>query len=306
MKASGRALRHDVEYAGYRALEAFLTLLPEGLAGRLGAGLGWAAGSVLRIRRGDVDRNLETAFPEADLTWRRRVARRCYAHLGRELSALTSMRHWPPEELHDRVRLVGFEGVIEAVQESRGVVLLTAHLGNWEIAGAGIATLGFPLDVVGKGMANRRMERRLFDLRERAGMRMIEIEDARQDVLRSLRGGRVTALLGDQNAHRHGVFLPFFGRLAATHRGAALFALRSRAPVFVGYAIREPGPKARYTLAARRLQYRVTGDLDRDVRSMLTAYHEDLERSIREAPEQYFWPHRRWKTRPSEEQGSQR
>jgi KDO2-lipid IV(A) lauroyltransferase len=219
-------------------------------------------------------------------------------HLGREATTLFRMAKWSSEEILDRVRFVDFDGVREAAEEERGVLLLTAHLGNWEVAGAGIAALGLALDVVGKGMANRRFEAELFETRERLGMRVIEMSDAPKGVLRSLGRGRVVAMLGDQNAHRNGVFLPFFGRLAATSRGPALFALRREAPVFVGFAIRDPGWQQRYTLVAKRLEFDVSGDVESDTKNLLLAYHRLLEEAIVAAPTQYFWQHKRWKTRP--------
>jgi KDO2-lipid IV(A) lauroyltransferase len=214
------------------------------------------------------------------------------------------MQGWSREEVLERVRFVDFDPVDAAASGDTGVVVLTAHLGNWELAGAALAARGFPIDVVGKGMANRRFEHDLFALRERLGMRVIEMSDAPKGVLRSLGRGRMTALLGDQNAHRYGVFLPFFGRLAATPRGPALFALRTRAPVFVGFALRDADGRGGYTLEAHALEYEVSGDLEQDVRRLLAAYHAILESAIRAAPEQYFWQHKRWKTRPPEEQPS--
>jgi len=216
---------------------------------------------------------------------------------------LFRMSRWSRARIRERVRLVDFDMVREAIDENEGVVVLTGHLGNWEMAGAGIAAHGLALDVVGKGMANRHVQRDLFATRERLGMRVIEMSDAPREVLRSLRQGRVTALLGDQNAHRYGVFVPFFGKLAATSRGVALFPIRTEVPVFVGFAIREPGWTHSYVLVAKRLEYEMTGDLETDIRSLLLAYHRALEEAIREAPDQYFWQHRRWKTRPDEEQG---
>lgn len=271
---------------------------------RLGALAGWLAGTVLRIRRHEVDEHLALAFPDESPAWRRRTARRSYAHLGREAAILARMPSWTPERLESRIRFVDLEQVRAAADQEQGVVVLTAHLGNWEVAGAGLAALGFPLDVVGKGMANRRFERDLFALRERLGMRVIEMSEAPKGVLRSLGRGRVTALLGDQNAHKHGIFLPFFGREAATPRGPALFALRTGAPVFVGFALRDSGWSQTYTIVVHRLEHEVTGDTEEDMRSLLSAYHRLLEEAIRAAPEQYFWQHKRWKTRPVGEEGA--
>jgi len=293
-------LRHRIEYGAYRFARWLWTAVPEGVAVRMGAAAGWIAGSVLRIRRREVDEHVALAFPDRPASWRRRVARGSYAHLGREAAILVRMPTWSRTEIAARVRFDNLEE-LRAAADRGAVVVLTAHLGNWEIAGAALAALGFPMDVVGKGMANRRFERDLFALRERLGMRVIEITDAPKGVLRSLGRGRVAALLGDQNAHRYGVHLPFFGRLAATSRGPALFALRTGAPVFVGFPIRDPGWAQTYTLRARRLAFEPGETLEERTMNLLTAYHRELEESIRAAPDQYLWQHKRWKTRPPRE-----
>lgn len=298
------SFRHRVEYLAYRVTRTVLGALPEGIAVRLAGGLGWIAGVVLRIRRQDVDAHLAIAFPDRDSAWRRSIARRSYAHLGREAALLFRMRRWSADKIASRVELKDFEAILEAAEADRGVVLLTAHLGNWEIAGASIAASGFPIDVVGKGMANRRFETDLFATRERLGMRVIDMGDAPKGVLRSLRKGRLAALLGDQNARHNGVFIPFFGRDAATPRGPAVFALRCDAPVFVGFAIRQPGWCQHYRVEVHRLDFERTGDLEADTKTMLTSYHTILEEAIVTAPDQYFWQHKRWKTRPARESGA--
>lgn len=296
------ALRHRIEHWALRITRAKWSVLPERVAIRVGALTGLVAGSVIRIRRKEVDQHLALAFPDESAAWRRRVARLSYVHLGREAALLFRLRSWSKEQVVDRIRFVGFDSVKTAADQGRGVILLTGHLGNWEMAGAGVCALGFPLDAVVKGMANRRVEADLLSMRERLGIRVIEMSAAPKGVLRSIGQGRVAALLGDQNSHMHGVFVPFFGRVAATARGPALFALRTGAPVFAGFAIRDSGWKQQYTLVANRLEYEVSGQLDTDVRSLLTAYHRALEEAIRRTPEQYFWQHKRWKSRPFEEQ----
>jgi KDO2-lipid IV(A) lauroyltransferase len=294
-------VRHRLEYAGFRMARFALGMAPEAWAVRLAAGVGWLAGVLIRVRRRDVDAHLALAFPDASPAWRRAVARRSYMHLGREAVMLFRLPRWSTEEIVSRVDFVGLESLRAAAAEDRGVMLLTAHLGNWEIAGACIAASGLPIDVVGKGMANRRFEADLFATRERLGMRVIDMADAPRGVLRSLGRGRLAALLGDQNAHRNGIFIPFFGRDAATPRGPAVFALRRDVPVFVGFAIRQPGWGQRYSVDARRLDFHRTGDVETDTRALLAAYHAILEEAIVSAPDQYFWQHKRWKTRPPQE-----
>jgi len=177
-------------------------------------------------------------------------------------------------------------------------VVVTGHLGNWEVAGAALSARGIPLDVVAKGMANRRFGEDLEATRRRLGMRVVDMAVAPREVLRSLRAGRVVALVADQNAREQGIFVPFFGVPAATFRGPALFALRAGAPIFMGTCVREPGRPHRYRARAERIDVTASGDLDADVLRLTEAHTAALERAVRQTPEQYFWQHKRWKTRP--------
>ena len=263
--------------------------------------MGWVTGVVFRIRRRDVDRHLEIAFPECTSAWRRRTARACYAHFGRESVAIFRLAYVESPELVARTAVSGLEELRAALDEGRGVVLVTGHLGNWEIGGAALSARGLPVDAVAKGMANRRFGDDLTEARERLGMRVIDMAVAPRAVLKSLRGGRIAALVADQNAREHGVFVPFFGRSASTARGPALFALRSGAPVVLGVCLREAGWPQRYRVALRRIQVTPTGDLGNDVLRLTREHTSALETAVREAPEQYFWLHKRWKTAPPEE-----
>jgi Kdo2-lipid IVA lauroyltransferase/acyltransferase len=292
-KPGREPIGHRLEYSALWMARACLSQLPERLALGCGAALGLLAGDVIRVRRKDVDRHLVWAFPDRPARWRRRVARACYRHLGREAAVMFGSG-WSRERVVERTRMVGFEPFREAGLAG-GAVLLTGHLGNWEIGGAAIAARGVPLDVVGKGMSNRRFQADLFAERERLGMRVIEMGDAPKEALRSLADGRVVALLGDQSAHGGSMLVPFFGREAVTARGPAIFALRSGAPVFVAFALREPGRPQRYVVTFERLDLEPSGDLERDVRALMTAYGSALEAAVRSAPDQYFWQHRRWK-----------
>jgi KDO2-lipid IV(A) lauroyltransferase len=287
-------LRHALEHAAFRVARGGATFMPETLADSAGVAVGRIAGSLLRVRRADVDRHLAWAFPDASAEWRRRTAVACYAHFGREAAVMLRAGTWTPETIRARTVVRGFEAFAEAAA-GRGVVLLTGHLGNWEMGGAAIAARGIALDVVGKGMSNRRFQEDLFATRSRLGMRVIEMGDATKEAPRALAAGRVVAMLGDQQAHRGGILLPFFGRPASTSRGSALFALRADASVFVAFCLREEGREPRYRLEFAPLRMRRTGDTEEHVVALLTAYGRALEEAIREAPHQYFWHHRRWK-----------
>ncbi len=296
-----RVLKHRIEFAAFRLARVAFSLAPETLASRFGSFLGSVVGSVLRMRRRDVDRHLSWAFPENSKAWRGRVARGSYRHLGREAVSLFRAVEWGRDQVIERTRMVGFEEVLD---ESRagGVLLLTGHLGSWEMAGASVAARGLELEVVAKRMANPRFGEALFAAREHFGMKIIEMDEARVGVLRALQRGNPVAILADQNAHKSSFFVPFFGRLAATARGPALFALRSGAPAFLMFAIRDPGWRQRYTVTFSRLAFTPSGDRGQDLLAWTKRYLEAMEEAITAAPEQYLWQHRRWKVRPPEEQ----
>jgi KDO2-lipid IV(A) lauroyltransferase len=302
---TARAAKHSLEVAAFRAARAAWSVLPERAALASGAFLGLAVGSVVRFRRADVEHHLALAFPERTRPWRASVARLCYQHFGREAAATLRLSRGdrtfpgagraPGRWLLERTHMVGFDAFHGAAAAGAGVVLLTGHIGNWEVGGAAIAAHGLPLDVVGKGMSNARFERELFALRKRLGMRVIEMGEASRLALRSLAAGRVVALLADQSAHGGGVLVPFFGRPAVTARGPAMFALRSGAPVFVAFALRDPGLHQRYTVTFEPLPFTPSGDMELDVLALTASYTRHLEAAVEAAPEQYFWHHRRWK-----------
>jgi KDO2-lipid IV(A) lauroyltransferase len=195
----------------------------------------------------------------------------------------------------------GWDELKAALSLGRGVILVTGHYGNWEIAAAAVAARGVPIGAIVRRQGNRLVDERLQQLRRNLGVETIYQGQAPSRVPRLLRANGVVGIVGDQDARRSGIFVPFFGRLASTHRGPALFALRLGAPVFSCIARRLPGSDVRYEVRGRRVKFETTGNLDEDVRSLTAELSRRLEEEVRIAPEQYFWFHKRWKTRPPAE-----
>lgn len=297
------SLRHYLEDLGYRAALGFLGLLPERLALRLGEGMGWVVGVVLGIRRRTVRDHLRQAFPKENEGWRRRLARASFRHLGRESLATFLLGRMSPQEILDRAEVIGLAAFQEALELGKGVILVSAHFGNWEISAATLALRGFPLDAVVQRQRNPLFDAKLNENRRRFGVTVIFRNEAPKQVLRSLRKGRIVGILADQNVRRGGVFVDFFGKKAATARGPAVFALRTGCPIFLGFARRVEGNPTRYRAELIPVEFTPSGDMEEDVPRLTETYTRDLEREILRAPEQYFWQHRRWKTRPPEEGG---
>jgi KDO2-lipid IV(A) lauroyltransferase len=257
------------------------------------------AGVVIGFRKKVVQEHLLQAFPEKDEGWRRKVLHDSFRHLGREGLATFLLSGLSREEILARTEVEGLELLEDAIAQGKGVILATGHFGNWEIGGAGLAVRGIPLDIIVQHQRNPLFDRDLNRNRTRLGLRMIMRGDAPKETLRSLRKGRVVGIAGDQNRRRDGVFVDFFGKKASTARGAAVFALRTGAPLLLGVSRRLEGKIARYRWSIGPVEFEPSGDMEEDVLRLTQAHTAHLEREIVRTPEQYLWQHRRWKTQPS-------
>lgn len=192
----------------------------------------------------------------------------------------------------------GLDLFVRQREAGRGAIVLTGHVGNWEIGGAAIAASGIPIDVVVRLMGNPIFDEYLTTTRNNLGMTVVRDRDAVRHTARALREGHVMAFLIDQSGlHLASSFVNFFGRPAKTPRGPAVLALRLNVPVFFGVSIRQPD--GRYHMTISEVVTERTGDTDRDVDAILNEYSRLLEHFVRLAPEQYFWQHRRWKRQPA-------
>jgi len=295
---------HRAEYLLTRVVEAALTRAPERFAENVGSVVGGLISRPFGIRSTVVRDNLRRAFPAAEPAWLERTAAATYRHLGRETAATVRLHRLGPEGIVARTEMVGWDALLEAVDLGRGAILATGHLGNWEIGAAAVAARGLPISAVVQGQSNHLVDARIDGNRRALGIETISRGTARTSVPRALRGGRVVGIVADQDAGRSGIFVPFFGHPASTHRGPALFALRIGAPIFVSAALRL-GADPRYRVYLERLEPVRTGDLGNDVAALTERISARLEDLIRLAPEQYFWFHRRWKTAPPTELASQ-
>jgi KDO2-lipid IV(A) lauroyltransferase len=286
---------HRVEYGLARTLESAVSALPEGAADAVGRRIGRMVHR-LGIRRKVVLDNLRLAFPDRPEAWIEATALAAYEHLGRESAAILRLSKLSPEAIVRRTIPVGWDDMNDALAEGKGVLLVTGHYGNWEIAAATVASRGIPIAAIVRRQGNRLVDARLDGLRRRLGVETITQREAPSRVPRLLRRNGVIGIVGDQDARKAGVFVPFFGRPASTHRGPALFALKLGAPVFACVARRLPGPGVRYEVSGQRVPVVRTGDLEADVQALTAELAARLEGEIRKAPEQYFWFHRRWKT----------
>jgi KDO2-lipid IV(A) lauroyltransferase len=291
-------MAHRAEYYTMRATIRALGALSWDAACKVGEKLGALGYRPLGIRKRVVERQIAAAFPELDHEAVVSLSRDSYKHLGRtfiETALLDSIGKDGLQELVESVE--GWEEVEEVMAKGKGAVMVTGHIGNWELAGGYVAARGIPLDAIVRGMANPLFDSYINHTREGLGMTIVHDSEAVRRTPRSLRAGRAVAFVADQGAKGlASTFVPFFGRPAKTPRGAAVFALRFEVPVLFVVALRKPN--GRYRLIVERLEAKRTGDMDSDVDAIVARFTERLEHWVRVVPAQYFWQHRRWKRQP--------
>jgi KDO2-lipid IV(A) lauroyltransferase len=281
-----------------RATIAALRALPWEAACRIGEKLGALGYRPLGIRKRVVERQIAAAFPNLDHQQVEALSRESYEHLGRTFIETALLDTIGKQGLLDLVENVeGWEIIEQEMADGRGAIMVTGHIGNWELAGAYVAARGVPLDAIARGMANPLFDSYVTRARQAVGMTIVHDSEAVRRTPRALRSGRAVAFIADQGVlGLASTFVPFFGRPAKTPRGAAVFALRFEVPVIFVVALRQPN--GRFRMVIERIEARRTDDMDRDVDAIVAAFTEHLEKWVRAVPAQYFWQHRRWKRQP--------
>lgn len=282
-----------------RALASAVARVPFGWLRGLGAALGFLAGSVLRIRR----RHVEAAIRRAGIARCGAVARGMYASLGAGVFELLWLAGRPPGALADHVTIepACVDALRRAAALGRGVVVATAHTGNWDLSACAAAQwlahegAGARFHVVTKRLSWRALDRYWQRLRAERGVRIADADGAAAYVRAALHAGDVTALMTDQVPERASgtATLPFLGAPALHDLGPALLAARSRAPLLVVFGHREAGGRHRLALALAidPDELRGHGAIALATEKIAAA----LEAFVRAHPEQWLWLHRRWK-----------
>ena len=296
------------EYMLARILLGALGLLPRGAAVAVAVSIARVCFRSLGGLRKTGMRNLEIAFPEMDGDERRRLLKGTFENLGRVLGEVSQFSKTTPAKIEEIVDF-SLDEETQALyhrikQEKRGVLITTGHLGNWELLVFAFAALHEPIAYLARPLDNPLIEDLTVRIRTRFGNKPINKSNSAMTAIRMLREGEILGVLADVNAHpKEGVFVPFFGVDACTSAGPAMLALRTDAlivPFFCVYDTTE----AKYKIIRGDILEPVkTGDRDKDILETTRLYTAEIERIIRQYPEQWLWIHKRWKTRPKGETG---
>ncbi len=297
-------LRHRAEHTLFRLAEGVVKRLPREGSANLGRRIAKIYFAFGQSRRRILLENLAAAFPEKPPEEIEGIAQDCLDSFGATLMDFLGSSQLSREEILTRVTVVGQEHLERARARGKGVFLLSAHFGSWEIGAVRAGLLGEPIASVVRPLDNPLLEQELSRLRTRLGNRLIQKRDAAKEILRAMRSNQTVAILVDQNVlAEEAVFVPFFGRLAATTPSLALLQLKTDAavvPVFTW-----PLGGGRYRLEFERPILACDFDApeaDRSERVLRATarYMAVTENAIRENPAAWLWMHNRWRTRPPE------
>lgn len=294
------------EYVMVRASEGLLWPLPLSGIRAFGRFMGWLTWRLDRRHRVVAEENAGWALGLGPAEARRFV-RRVYRNSGMTSAECLMLpyilRRYGIASLS---RFEGVEHLKEALAKGRGLIFLTAHIGNWELGGLALAEQsGGKLLSIARTLDNPLLERHLSRIRHQLGQTVVDRKGALRHIIQALRGGGVVGLLIDQNQRKDGVFVDYFGRLASTTPSAAIIALRYDVPVIAGYAVRCADGKFEMHCDPPFDLIR-TGDTEKDVTANTAMFTRRIEDWVRRYPDQWAWLHSRWKTRPPEEKAALR
>ncbi|QNI36083.1 lysophospholipid acyltransferase family protein [Edaphobacter albus] len=300
----GVTARERAEYVAVRAMVGLLGVLPRGLARSVGGAIGELAFHGLsRLRRVGI-RNLELAFPAMDGNHREAVLKEVYRNLGYLLAEFCLMPSYTAEQASKFIRYAGLENYLRAREKGKGVLVLTGHLGAWELSSFYHSLMGYPMGMVIRRLDNPLVDQFVNRIRCRHGNRVIHKDDFARGLIASMRAGETVGILMDTNmTPPQGVFVPFFGVPACTASGMARVAAKTGAAVVPGFLLWEK-TEQRYVLHfGEEVPVVCTGDAEADADANTAAFTAVIESYVRRYPEQWLWMHRRWKTRPAGEEG---
>ena len=297
-------VRENLEYWLVLAVARPLGWVPRGLARLLAGILVFLVYCFLGRLRRVGERNLELALPRLSGFERTRILRGVYRHLGWQLVEFCRMPCYTVANTRDWLRTEGLEHYLAAQARGNGVLVVTGHLGAWELSSFYHSLMGHPMGMVIRRLDNRRLDDFVNNIRCMHGNRVLHKDDFARGLLTAMREAETVGILMDTNmTPPQGVFVEFFGRQACTASGLARVALKTGAAVLPGFMVWEPA-EGKYVLHfGPELEFTQSGDTEADILAATQQCAAATEAWIRRYPDQWLWIHRRWTTRPAGEPG---
>ncbi len=287
-------LRYRLEYLGFRLIGAIFSAMSVEMASNVAGALMARVGPLSSKRQSRLMRNLADAYPEMTESQRKKLAREVWRSIGRVIGEFFHL----DEIVRDRIEVANPELLVEVARSGKGAVICGAHQANWEAASAVFSQYGLRPMAVYRPMSNPFVDAEMMRRRGKYYTGGLMAKHDRQTpvaLIRHVRAGGAVGLLFDQEA-LDGLPTPFFGRPATTTPFPALVARQCNAPLLLVHGYRTRG--VRFKMFVTRIEAPRSDDRNADIYAATAAAQAELEKSIRQHPEQWMWTHDRWRVAP--------
>ncbi len=282
-------LSHKITYIFLKTLSFCLRISPQFIRNLVAKMLYIILFYLIPIRKKQVFDNLNLAFPDKSQFWCLKTAKGSYKFF---INNFVQFFTFPKSFLKSIITVKGQQSLNNTLKQEKGIVFVSGHFGAWEILGAWLGRNKYHVSAVATKQKNRGADKFFLELRSHFGMRHIYRKSSLDNMYNVLKRGDILALVSDQDARKRGVFVNFFNRKTSTPKGAARFHLENGAPII--FTICYQNKPNDYVIEFHPIN--ITPDAT--IESITQSYTSLLEEYVRRYPEQYFWFHRRWKTKP--------
>jgi KDO2-lipid IV(A) lauroyltransferase len=293
------SFQNRLEYIGLKLLIVIVFLLGRKIARFFGKIIAFIVFYFVPFRKQLVLTNISLSFSEKSKEEINRIAKNTYKTFIRVFIDMFFISKMPDEDI-EKMLFYDKNMIEKALSKGKGLVLLSAHFGNWELSALAFAKK-YPVALIVAKQSNDFVDTMIESFRSKEGFNVLNFprddKMSFRKIVKVLRKNQVLAILGDQDAGHKGIFLPFMGRLASTPKGPAFFALRAGSPIITAFGVCQKDGSMKMKL--EEIQMPNSGNEEKDIEIINTIYNKRLEGVIKENPDQWFWFHRRWNTRPN-------
>ncbi len=282
-------------YVLFEILKVMIPLFPLRFI-QFAAGLkGKAFYYILPIRKQTALSNLKLAFPDKSDKELNEIVKGCYVNVLTVIAEFFYLRKFSIKGLHKLLKIKNIELITEKLNSGKGLILISAHFGNWELTAYGVSKmLSIPFNVIVKEQTNKRVNEGINSIRTSGGNRMIDMKNSLREILKVLKSNGIVAMLGDQSAPKENVKVNFFIEGVPTYEGTARIAIKTGAEVLFGVSTRNPD--GTYSLRLHEIDTSKYKESTEDNVKALTQAHADLlVEYIKRRPDHWLWFHRRFK-----------
>lgn len=284
-----------LEYVLFLVLEKIIPVFPLKMWQFLAKLNGKLFYYIIPVRKKTALDNLKLAFPEKSIQEINTIIKGCYVNVFTVMAEFFYMRKFSVSELSQFIKVSNIELITENLKRGKGLIIISAHYGNWELTAYGVSQIcGHPFNVIVKEQTVKKVNDKINTIRAEKGNKLIDMRTALREVLTLLKSNKIVAMLGDQAAPKENVKVDFFIKGVPTFEGAARFAIKTRSALLFGVSVRNHD--GTYSATIHEIDTsKYAGNSEEDIKQLTQDHADLLVNYIKQRPDHWLWFHRRFK-----------